>query len=169
MALRIALITMMALIITACASRNPLEVVVSRCPAVAVVGDAGTLTKFKGDSRLQKDMIFSASITDITSSCVQDDSVSGEVSFTIAATSGTAFQGSAKSVTYFVTILKDNSQIVSKKTFETRLNFNRDGQAAIRETIRQFIPTIEQARRYNYEILVGFQLSADEAVYNMRR
>ncbi len=169
MKLRIARVCLLTLLIAACTNNNPFEVTISRCPAVAVVGDAGTLTRFTGEGHSQKDVQFTASIVDIRSSCVQEDSVSSEVEFKIVAKNGPALNASDVSVEYFIVILKDNSQIVSKKTFTSTLNFTRDGTASSLEIVRQFIPTVDQARRYNYEILVGFQLTPNQALYNMVR
>ena len=70
---------------------------------------------------------------------------------------------------YFIAILKDNSQIVSKEVFEVTLKFDQKGFARSREIVTQHIPTIEQARRYNYEVLIGFQMDAQDVVFNMER
>lgn len=158
----------LVLLLAAC-NRNPLEVVVSRCPAVAVVGDIGTMTRFAGDGQSQDDVDFTAAITDVRSGCTEGNSVVGEMSFVIAAQAGPSLRNRVVTVPYFVAVLKDNNAIVSKKRFDARLEFGADGTASVTETLAQVIPTIEQARRYNYEVLLGFQLTPDEVVFNMRR
>ena len=168
MSLRFAFLGLVAMTLAAC-NKNPLEVTVSRCPAVAVVGDAGTLTRFEGSGRNQEDVAFTASIVQVSSACSESESVTMQVDFQLAANAGPALAGRSEAIEYFVTVMKDNSQIISKKTFKSVLVFDGKGQAVTREAVRQFIPTIEQARRYNYEVLLGFQLSPQEAVYNMER
>lgn len=157
------------LLLAACGNRNPLEVTVSRCPAIAIVGDAGTVTRFDGEGRNVADMAFTASIMDARLTCEEADDVQSLVTFDIGAQRGDAFRGGPVALQYFVVVLKDNSQIVSKRVFDVSLSFDQNGAAYSREVISQHIPTIEQARRYNYEVLLGFQLTAQEAVYNMER
>lgn len=168
MFLRNVFLAALLLTLAAC-NKNPLEVVVSRCLAVAVVGDVGTYTKFRGDGQTTDDLEFTASISDMSSSCEEEDDVRSEVTFTVAAQSGPAMRSASVTVPYFVIVLKDNSQIVSKKVFDVTLTFDQSGKASSVQTIGQHIPTIEQARRYNYELLVGFQMEAQDVVYNIER
>ncbi|WP_374764380.1 hypothetical protein [Yunchengibacter salinarum] len=168
MSVRLSALMLLALLLAAC-NKNPLEVVVSRCPAVAVVGDAGTMTRFVDNEPSASNEIFTASIMGVTSQCDQGDDVDASVSFEIAATAGPAMEGRTITVPYFVAVVKDNARIVSKKRFETVLTFDGKGRATAKQTVRQHIPTIEQARRYDYEVLLGFQLNPQEAVFNMQR
>lgn len=168
MSVRFALLAALTLMLAAC-NRSPLEVVVSRCPAVAVVGDMNTLTRFKGEGRSTEDVMYTASIMDVTSSCTEEEAVDSRVNFYVGATAGPAFSGRDVTLQYFVAILKDNSQIVSKEIFEVTLSFDSKGFARSKEVVEQHIPTIEQARRYNYEVLLGFQMDAQDVVFNMER
>ena len=168
MSLRLVIMTALLLLLAAC-NRNPFEVTVSRCLAVAVVGDVGTLTKFKGEGTTTGDVEFTASIMDVESRCEEADDVRSEVAFFVGAQAGPALIGKQITVPYFVAVLKDNSQIVSKKIFNVTLNFDDSGYAYSRQVIGQYIPTIEQSRRYNYELLLGFQLDPQEALFNMER
>ncbi|MCJ9427624.1 hypothetical protein [Kordiimonas marina] len=168
MSVRFALLASLSLLVAACA-KNPLQVVVSHCPAVAVVGDVGTLTRFKGEGRTTNDVEFTASITNVKPDCKQADSVTSHVTFDITAEAGKALTSRTVTLPYFVAVLKDNSQIVSKKRYDVTLTFGRDGIAHATQTVEQFIPTMAQAKRYNYEVLLGFQLTPEEAMYNMER
>lgn len=158
----------LAFALVAC-NKNPLEVTISRCPAVAVVGDTGTLTRFDGDGRTADDVMFTASINDVNVTCSEADSVSSAVSFYIAAESDGKIVNETVTLPYFVAVLKDNSEIVTKRIFDVTLRFDGNGYAVSREVLSQYIPTIEQARRYNYELLLGFQLSIDDVAFNMER
>ncbi len=154
--------------VAAC-NRNPLEVIVSRCPAVAVVGDAGVVTRFSGAGRDTDDVAYTATILDVRSSCVEGSSVVNMVDFQIGVNAGPANEAEDLTLDYFVVVLRDNNQIVSKSVYSTTVTFDRFGIGRARETIEQVIPTVEQARRYNYEILLGFQTDPADIVYNMQR
>jgi len=161
-----------AITLTACAgNRNPLEVTVQRCPALAVLGGTGTMTHFTEDGRETDHVVLEASITNLNLECDQGDDVVSEVSLDIIATRGPAMEGGTEvTVPYFVAVLRDNATIVAKKVYETRLVFGPDTtRAESREILRQRLPDIEQARRYDYEILVGFQLNEEALSYNLLR
>lgn len=168
MSVRLFTLLSMLLFVAAC-NKNPFEVQVSRCFGVAVVGDLGTLTKFKGDGRTTKDVAYTASIMDVESSCEEAEDVRSQVSFYVGAQAGPALAGDSITVPYFVAVVKDNSQIITKRIYDVTLRFDSDGYARSHEVLSQLIPSIEQARRYNYELLVGFQIDPNTAVYNMQR
>lgn len=152
-------------------NRNPLEVTVERCPALAVVGGTGSLTRFAGEGRDADDILFEAAVSNAELSCDQGGDVISTVAFSIVAQRGEAMVGYYEtSLPYFVTVLRDNSEIVAKEIFEVPIVFD-DGAQRVgwSETIEQRLPTIEQARRYDYEILIGFQLTPEEVTYNLLR
>lgn len=168
MSVRVISLVLMALSLAACAS-NPFEVVISRCPAVAIVGDAGTLTRFSGEGRSIDDVLYTASISDVTVKCEEGDDVASAINFYVGAQSDGKITNETVPISYFVVVLKDNSEIVTKRVFEVNLQFDENGFADSLETISQYIPTIDQARRYNYELLIGFQLDISDVVFNMER
>lgn len=159
---------LLALTLAACAT-NPLEVTVSRCPAVAIVGDTGTLTRFDGDGRATENVLFTASISDVEVNCNEGDSVASVISFYIGAQSEGRITNETITLPYFVAVLKDNSEVVTKRIFDVALRFDGNGYAVSREVLSQYIPTIDQARRYNYELLIGFQLGIEDVAFNMER
>lgn len=158
----------LALTLAAC-NKSPLEVTISRCAAVAVVGDTGTITRFDGEGRTADDVVFTATMNDVDVTCNESDSVSSVVSFYIAAESDGRIVNQSITMPYFVAVMKDNSEIITKRIFDVTLRFDGNGYAVSREILSQYIPTIEQARRYNYELLLGFQLSIDDVAFNMER
>ena len=168
MSVRVFSILVMAFALAACAS-NPFEVTISRCPAVAVVGDAGTLTRFSGEGRTIDDVLYTASISDVSVTCEESDAVVSAVNFYVGAQSDGKITNETVTVPYFVAVLKDNSEVVTKRIFDVNLRFDENGFADSQETITQYIPSIEQARRYNYELLIGFQLEISDVVFNMER
>lgn len=159
----------LALFFLVSCNRSPLEVRISRCPAVAVVGDAGSYVAFDDDARHQEDMRYLVSIANVTSSCEQSGRVVAQIDFDILARREDGFQGNRIDVGYFAAVLKDNSQLVSKKTYEISLDFDEAGLARTRQTIEVEVPTIEQARKYNYEFLLGLNVTPDQAYFNIAR
>lgn len=158
-----------ALVLASCANKNPLVVTVSHCPAVVVVGDVGTLTRLAGSNQNIDDVVFSASILNVNISCTEGDSVNADVTFEVAANAGAALKSRTQKVEYFAAVLKDNSQLVTKKYFDVTLNFDSNGRAVVTQSLSQVIPTIDQARRYDYELLLGFKMTPSEIAFNMEQ
>ena len=168
---KIASVISTSLFLAACGNVNPFIVDVINCPAVAVVGNTGSLTVFRGDSRDAKDVIMSATISGIQTDCDQGDvEIDRKVSFNIIATRGPAMTENTIVVQYFVALLRDNFQITAKEIYQTTLRFRPgENRAGTRETILQTFDDVAIARRYDYELLIGFQLSSDELAYNVLR
>ncbi|GAK33947.1 hypothetical protein JCM17846_15470 [Iodidimonas nitroreducens] len=154
------------------ANQNPLEVTIQRCPALAVVGGTGSFVRFMGDEKNAADIAYEASITNLQLKCDQDDDVISDVHFDLAAVRGPALPATGEiSLQWFVAVVRDNSIIVAKDIYETRLSFESADQqrVVVTERLRQELPDIERARRYNYEILIGFQLDPEDVRYNLLR
>lgn len=162
----------LALLITSCGRDNPFEVTVSNCPAVAVVSYTGTITKFAGFNRNVDDVEFNATITNLQVDCQESDEtgIAQRVSFNIIASKGPAYSGEEISLPYFALLLRDNNLITTKRIFNVSIRFpdNAD-RAVVRQAVTQTLPDIDIARRYDYELLIGFQLSPDEIAYNALR
>ncbi len=171
MKLRFALVATLAMMTAACSGGNPLLVTVSNCSALAVLGDAGTVTRFVGEGRDVSDVVYTATISSAVQTCTEHSGgVDAVVEFDIVATSGEAFTGSSVTLDYFVVVMKDNSHIVTKKIYDVTLNFNSStGRAVSHQVITSNIPSRDLAKRYDYETLLGFQLTNDEAAYNIAR
>lgn len=171
MKLHFALIAAITMMTAACTNQNPYEVTVSNCPALAVLGDAGTVTRFVGDGRDAQDVAYTATISSAVQNCTEhSDGINTTVEFDIVAASGAALTNREVTLQYFVAEMKDNSQLVSKKVFDVTLNFKAStGTAVSHQVIKSNIPTLEQAKRYDYETILGFQLTNDEAAYNIAR
>ncbi len=165
---RLCLMILISVLLVGCVN-NPFEVLVSRCPAVAIVGDTGVYTAFAGNDENVEDIIFNATILDVDIACQESSQVDATVSFDIGVVAGAANDEDTVTLQYFVAVLKDNNAIVSKQSYSVTYRFDRDGEARGREVITQVIPNIEQARRYNYEVLIGFDLDPADVVFNIRR
>ena len=160
------------LLIVGCGNKNPFEVTVSNCPAVAIVSYTGIVTKFDGIGRNANDVVYNATITDLRVDCREDDKtgINQRVSFAIIASKGPAFANQAIVLPYFAVLLRDNNLITLKRIFQAELRFDPEtDRFVLRQTIIQTLPDLDTARRYDYELLVGFQLTPDEVAYNALR
>lgn len=156
-------------LLSAC-TKNPFLVTTSHCPAVAIVSNTGNLTRFAGEDRNASDVVFNASISSISVDCEEGSGIYANIGLSIIATGGPANTESSVSLPYFVALMRDNNLITSKKIYESRLNFNgAQGRAGSRESVVVRFDDIEVSRRYDYEVLIGFQLSPDEVIYNVLR
>ena len=159
----------LALLLSSC-STNPFQVVISNCPAVAVLSNTGNLTRFKGAGRDADDVAFDATITGVQVDCDEGNDVLVELNFAIVARKGPAMSEGAVTIPYFVVLMRDNNLITAKKIYESTLTFRSGSdRAGVQETIVQRFEDVAIPRRYDYEIMIGFQLTPDEVIYNVLR
>ena len=158
------------LALASCSRKNGPIVVVPNCAGVGIVKYMGTLTRFNNQGQTNEDVDFEAYITDLDQECSEGNTVETDISFTIRGKKGPAFSGADKTINYFVVVIRDNYLVVTKKKFTTRLHFKPGSDtASVRETIRQTFDDYNMPRRYDYEILVGFEVSPDELEFNVTR
>ena len=164
-------LSLASITLASCAG-NPLVVTRINCPATAVMAGTSVLTKFKGDNRNVEDVVFNATISHVDRQCVQGEEgeVTATVTFRLMVQKGPAFEGDNVTVPYFAALMRDNNLITAKGKYETTVRFDANElSSGTAETIVQHFNDVEIARRYDYELLIGFQLSADEVTYNLTR
>jgi hypothetical protein len=148
------------------------------CPRVAVLSEAGKITRFQpGPGRDILDIDFQGDIGDIVASCEYPDVKQGlrrvtvQVAPVFVFSRGAANREPTIDFSYFVSVVRDG-QILSKQQFDAQTQFiaNR-ARVIVRDDnppITIDIPLPYKAAEYEYEVLVGFQLTADELAYNQR-
>ncbi len=166
---KIAVVGLLSASLAGCSS-NPFEIVQINCPAVAIVSNTGTVTHFEGGERNVEDVAYNATISGVRSSCLQEGIIRFDVAFNVNAEKGPKFEGDSITLPYYVVLLRDNHLITAKQIYQTTLNFTpRSKHASTTETIVQTFDNLDIARRYDYELLIGFQLSAEDVAYNALR
>lgn len=169
MKMRLALIASLSCLVLAC-TKNPLEVTISSCPAVAVVGDLGSVTRFAGEGRTASDIAYTASVNDVRITCTEEENVVSYVTFDLVGRAGPALSGGSQSLSYFVAVMKDNNVVITKSIYDVALRFAPDGSIMVpKQAIQNVIPSLSQAQKYDYEILIGLQITPEEAAYNVAR
>lgn len=145
-------------------------ILASNCPAVGVIDHLNTITRFNGQGQTNADVVFDANIINLEANCSEGSAVSTEISFTIRAKKGVAFDGKSHVLSYYVVVLRDNHMITHKKVYTTRINFKPGSDiAGVRETLIQTFNNFEEPRRYDYEVLVGFEVTPEELQFNVVR
>ena len=141
------------------------------CPRISVVRDAERVTLFRaGSGRDVNDIEFEAEVGEIRAACeVKGNQVSVRVSVALLAARGAAAQNKPAPFSFFVAVTDPTGKIVGKEVFESPIEFKpgqqRSGSA---EEIDETIPLASGMRAEDYDILIGFQLSADQLEYNRR-
>jgi hypothetical protein len=180
--------------LSACKSDNPFLITRTSCPAVAVVKYTNNYAQFAPGSNFSASGLeLSAQMGDVTVSCLEGKGGAPvtQVNFEVSAARASASSASQQVIPYFVTIIEDGQTILSKNVYGAPLQF-ADG--ALRSAVRQsfsastpFVPLPpapekkkrkEQFQEFaedsrpkaaRYEILIGFQLTEQQAAYNVQR
>ena len=160
---------LLASLLTGCET-DPFVTTIINCPAVAIVSNTGTVTRFKGEERNTDDVAYNATISGVKSVCHQEGNIRFDVTFNVRASKGPQFEGDSITLPYFVVLMRDNHLITAKRVFETTIHFDRGAQrGSTSESLVQIFDDIDIARRYDYELLIGFQLPAEDVAYNALR
>lgn len=157
-------------LLASCAS-NPFIVEITDCPAVAFVKYANTVTMFPDNSEMRvEDVAYTVHLSDLNVDCQDEgEGVTTHINFTINGERGPQGKADAIDVSYFVTVLREGDQMMGKRVFDSRIHFQGADRARTRERITQVLPNDTFADQYHHEVLIGFQLSENDAAYNLRR
>ncbi len=141
------------------------------CPTVAILGDAERITKFKsGTGRDLIDKMFEAEIRNLNTACKhRPGRLIVDMSFELVAERFPAAKSREGDFNYFIAVTDRSGRVLAKETFNSRIAFpaNRRRAGTVEET-EQSIPLQAQATGAEFEILVGFQLSAKQLEFNRR-
>lgn len=145
------------------------------CPRVAVLSDAGSLTRFApGPARNILDIDFEGEIADLATQCEfpagkGNRRVVMQLVPVFAISRGAANSDRNASFTYFVSVVR-NQDILSKQLFAVSTEFQGNRSRTVVEDgnppISIEIPLPYRDAGFEYEVLVGFQLTPDELEYN---
>ena len=164
-------ILLTAPVAVACSSDKQTEI----CPRVAVLSEAGSLTRFApGSGRDILDIDFQGEVADLVSKCEFPDAKGTRQAVVQLAPVFTLNRGAANTdrkadFTYFVSVVRDQ-EILSKQLFEIESSFpgNRS-RIVVKDDdppVTIDIPLPYRGAEQEFEVLVGFQLTADELRHN---
>ena len=146
------------------------------CPRITVMQDAATLTRFAGSGRDLLDVDYQAQMADYLAGCKYDSGGGGvtvAVAPVIVIDRGPANHDRKASIEYFVSVVRDGTDILNKQLFATSVAFEGNrGRVVVRDDDTPIVINLagSPAGILNaYDIVIGLQLTADELDYNMRR
>jgi hypothetical protein len=145
------------------------------CPRIAVLSEAGSLTRYVRSSGTDiLDIDFQGEITDLVARCEYPGKkgprrVVVQLAPVFVLGRGAANTDHKADFTYFVSVVR-NEEILSKQLFEVSSEFpDNRSRLVLRDDdppIAVDIPLADRAAEYAYEVLVGFQLTPEELQRN---
>jgi len=143
------------------------------CPRVAILADAGKITKFRpGAPESPENIEFTGQMREIKITCKYNDQLNteleGDVYVTMVLMKGPAMSGDAAELPYFITVTDRRGTVLSKREFPLRISFS--GNRAV-EHIERSWQYYRLRRGYSgieYETWAGFQLDERQLEFNRR-
>jgi hypothetical protein len=143
------------------------------CPQISMLAETSRVTKFRdGPGRDITDIEYEAEIGGYKGECVykDDDSVVITLAVVIDAERGPAAQGNAAEPSYFIAVPAYYPNPAAKSVLPVRIEFPENiSKVRFRdEDVTMRIP-LKGKPGTDYEIFLGFQVTAEQLDYNRRR
>lgn len=138
------------------------------CPKAEVLSDARTIVQFQpGAGRDLTDIQYQAQVNSLKSRCKRrgNDEASVDVTVSFTAWLGPAAPQRTLFVPYFVAVTR-GADILSKENFTASLGFAEEARQASTEAEAKRLMVPLEAGEEPIEILVGIQLTREQAEYN---
>lgn len=147
------------------------------CPNLSLIKDANELTRFAGNGRDLTDISFVAKIDNHALDCdfVDDDDtetrrVENRISLRFEAEQGAANPEKEANFSYFVAVVKRNSEVLKREAFDLSIPFSDNSATATAiDTVFTTIPLAPGETGGDYAVYVGFELTRGEMFYNRSR
>jgi len=160
------------LVLAAVAACSSPEKFAPACPTVAILADAGDLTRYNGRGQDLTDLVLDGRITGVSGKCQAGDEgiLDTTISISLEITRGPAAQGRTSELAYFVAVTRNNA-ILNKKVYPLRADFpaNTDRLRLASDEVQLLLPIPKGLSGAAYTVLVGFQLDQAELDLNRRR
>lgn len=160
-----------ALAAAGCASnRESKEANPAPCPNIVVLADAARIVQFDGEESLDN-VAYSGEITNAVMACryFGDEPIEAEIDLTMAFGKGPKGENGQKVFSYFVAVVRRDLEVIAKEEFPAPVEF-RDGRRVVvfeDEIDRITIPRAnENTSGVNFEVVVGFTLTPQQAIFN---
>jgi hypothetical protein len=156
-----------ALLLTACSRSEKPE---AACPRGIIPADSASVTRFRdGPGRDLTDIVVEGEIVNILVQCKYDKkSVTVDLQIAVTGDRGPADRSRVAQFDYWVAILDPQQNIITKQPGQVRFEFkdNRTRMGMILNDLEPYIPLADIKTAPDYQILVGFQLTAEELAWN---
>ncbi len=154
------------LLVAACSREKP----EAACPRGVIPADSASVTRFReGPGRDLTDVVAEGEIVNILVQCKYDKrAVTVDLQIAIAGDRGPADRTRIADFEYWVAILDPQQNIVTKQPARIRFQFtdNRTRLGQVVSEFEPYIPLADLKQATEYQIIVGFQLTAEELAWN---
>ena len=165
------LLFILAILLSACSTPD-LNQVAQSCPAVSILAQASEVTKVRqttGGPPTGDDVILTAEMLPVTVACsyqLGDPEVEVDISIPIVVRPGPVDAG-PQTLDYFVAVIDPMGEMISKRQFQRNVAAGATAMGTYTETVTGTVIGLPQNRQpYEYQMIVGFQLTADEYIRN---
>lgn len=140
------------------------------CPNIIVLSDAARFIDFDGEERVE-DIAYTGEIVDVGSACryFSDEPIEMEVSIDFAFGRGPKATEDEKVFGYFVAVTRTDREVIAKEEYALPIDWDGDRAVAVErvEIDEIIIPRAgENVSGVNFEIVVGFAVTPEQAIYN---
>lgn len=140
------------------------------CPNVVVLNEAARILEFDGEEQLEN-IAYTGEITNVNIACryFGDEPIDAEISVDMAFGKGPKGDNGKKYFTYFVAVTRKDLEVITKKEFTVPVDFKDDREVVvIEEEIDKIVisRTNEDVSGVNFEIIIGFALTPEQAIFN---
>ncbi len=156
--------------------KKKLPVYDGSCPPVSIRPDLRTLVEFADPAKtVDAAKVSEATITGVKNTCrVEKDAIVMQIDMSVAGKTGPKARvksGDKPSFAYpyFVAVVDENGMVLSKEIFAASVPYGASQNETVQtETIFQNMPVPDSGAGTSYEVIVGFQLTADQLAYNQK-
>lgn len=140
------------------------------CPKIGILRDANQVTLYRPGGSGAADVQARAQIVDYLGNCTYDDTgVTVDVSLILVAERGPALIGSSVPLSYFAAVVTPEGTIPTRQQFDTSVDFTGNvPRAGSREDLQPHIPLAKGKDARDYQVMVGFQLTAAQLEANRK-
>ena len=151
-------------------SREARETNPAPCPNIVVLADAARFIEFDGDETVEN-VAYSGEITGAQVACryVGTKPIEAEVELEMAFGKGPKGENGDKVFSYFVAVARRDLEVIAKEEFYAPIEFSEKRRVVVfeDEIDKIVIPRSgENISGVNFEIIVGFDLTAEQAIFN---
>jgi hypothetical protein len=165
-----------ALLPAACGGGDGASALPVACPRPGVLADGADLTRWRpGPVQDLTTLVFDARLTGLNGSCRpgrRDRTLEVTLAPAFAVERGPAGGGErVAELPWFVAVVGPGDEVLQRRGFVERLNFNRGETRATGEgeAVRLSLPVGEERRATDYRIFVSFELAPEDVAVNRRR
>jgi hypothetical protein len=157
-------------LLSACGIFSRKDKAEAACPQGIIPADSAHITRFRdGPGRDLTDVLTEGQIYDILIQCKYDkQSVTVDLQIGVIGMRGPADRSRNADFEYWVAIVDPADKIVERSSSRAVFQFkdNETRITLVKDDLEPYIPLADLKAGPNYQIIVGFQLSADELKWN---